>query len=279
MPSHRSPVRTFVAPCALALLVALAAAPASQAADAPSGGAVKASPSATAKAPAATSSAPAGAATKTPGSAAANAAGVPAKVPAAARPAGDGAAAPSKPADGSVLDRPTGTNVAIVVFEDLQCPDCRAAHPVLRQASKTEDVPLVIKDFPIARHEWAFPAAILAKWFEYESPELGVQFRDFVFANQEQITPENLRDAAEQFAQLFGKTLPENVDPDGKLQSRVQADYDLAVAMGLRYVPLIFVIGPGKGAERFREVTDVSKLGDTVREMKQKAVVRAPKAR
>jgi protein-disulfide isomerase len=249
MPSHRSPVRSFLAPCALALLVALAAAPASRAADAPSGAAAKASPSATAKAPT------------------------------APPPAADGTAPPPKPADGSVLDRPTGTNVAIVVFEDLQCPDCRAAHPLLRQASKTEDVPLVVKDFPIQRHEWAFPAAILAKWFEYESPELGVQFRDFVFANQEQITPANLRDAAEQFAQSFGKTLPENVDPDGKLQARVQADYDLAIAMGLRYVPLIFVIGPGKGAERFREVTDPSKLGDAIREMKQKSVVRAPKSR
>lgn len=192
-------------------------------------------------------------------------------------PAAD--AVPPKPADGSVLDRPTGTNVAIVVFEDLQCPDCRAAHPLLVQASKTEDVPLVVKDFPIQRHPWAFPAAILAKWFEYTSPDLGMRFREFVFANQEQIVPENLRDAAEQFAKANGLELPENVDPEGKLSSRVQADYDLGLNIGLRYVPLIFVIGPGKGAERFREVTDPSKLSETVREFKQKAVQRGAKGR
>lgn len=259
------PVRRELA--ALFVTTTLFVSAAHAAAPAATGGspAVAAAPAAPAKAPAPTPA-------KAPATAAKPAA--PAASPGAPPSAGSSTQPPTRPADGSVLDRPTGTNVAIVVFEDLQCPDCRAAHPLLLQASKTEDVPLVIKDFPIQRHPWAFPAAILAKWFEYESPELGLRFREFAFANQEALTPQNLRDAAEQFARLYDRTLPENVDPEGKLQSRVQNDVDLGIAIGLRYVPLIFVIGQGKGAERFREVTDPSKLAETVREFKQKAAQR-----
>jgi protein-disulfide isomerase len=272
MHSRRLAPRTLVALCATALLTISAAHAAAP--PAPGGGAA-----ATAGGSTATAKAPAAAA-KAPGPAAAPKAPVSAGGAGSAPTSGGAAAATARPADGSVLDRPTGTNVAIVVFEDLQCPDCRAAHPLLLQASKTEDVPLVIKDFPIQRHEWAFPAAILAKWFEYESPELGLRFREFAFANQELLTPANLRDAAEQFARLYDRTLPENIDPEGKLQSRVQNDVDLGALIGLRYVPLIFVVGQGKGAERFREVTDPSKLGETVREFKQKAALRgAAKAR
>ena len=36
-----------------------------------------------------------------------------------------------------VLRPPKGTQVAIVVFEDLQCPQCRRISPILEQASRT----------------------------------------------------------------------------------------------------------------------------------------------
>jgi protein-disulfide isomerase len=181
---------------------------------------------------------------------------------------------PRPPADGSFLDRPKGEPVAIVVFEDLECPDCRAAHPKLAEVAAAEKVPLEIKDFPILRHPWAFPAAIFARYFEYLKPGLGLEFRRVVFEHQPDITPANLRDFAEQFAVGHGLELPAQVDPSGKLQDRVQADFDLGRAIGLSYVPLIFVIGPGKGAERFQEVKDVTQLADVVRRFKKKAGVR-----
>jgi protein-disulfide isomerase len=171
-------------------------------------------------------------------------------------------------ADGSHLDRPTGAPVAIVVFEDLQCPDCRRMHPELTKSAERLGVPVVVRDFPIRRHVWAFPAAILARWFTLQSAALGAQFRTYVFELQPEITLANLREYADRFAEQHGVALPPDVDPSGKLQAMVQADYDLAAAIGLEYVPLIFVLGPGAGAERAQEVTDLAQLDAVVAKMK-----------
>lgn len=175
------------------------------------------------------------------------------------------------PADASKLDLPKGTDVAIVVFEDLQCPDCKAAHPHLLEAAKANGVPLVIRDFPITRHAWAFPAAILARWFTLQNAQLGLDFRAYLFENQEDVTTARLRAYADEFARAHGIALPDDVDPDGKLQRLVQDDFDLARLIGLSYVPLIFVIGHGDGPDSFVEVTDVAKLGDAIARMRKRA--------
>ncbi len=167
-------------------------------------------------------------------------------------------------ADGSQLALPPGATVAIVVFEDLQCPDCARAHPGLMAASKASDVPLVIHDFPITRHVWAFPAAVLARYFTSQSPALGVEFRSFIFENQKEITPDNLREFGDRFAAEHKLQLPPDIDPDGKLQALVQADFDLGKQIHLEYVPLMFVIGPGLGASNFVEVMDPAEIGDVV---------------
>jgi protein-disulfide isomerase len=183
----------------------------------------------------------------------------------AAAPAASGAA------DGTKLDLPKGADVAIVVFEDLQCPDCAKAHPQIAAAAKATGAPLVIRDFPLARHAWAFPAAILARHFSLQSREAGLDFRTFVFLNQALIRPENLRQAAEEFAKDRGIALPENVDPDGRLQELVQADYNLGRLIGLEYVPLILVIAPGERGSRYVEVKDPAQLQDAVTRLRQES--------
>jgi protein-disulfide isomerase len=172
------------------------------------------------------------------------------------------------PADGSQLELPKGAPVAIVVFEDLQCPDCAQAHPQLLAAAKQNKVPLVIHDFPIPRHVWAFPAAIVARYFTMQSPALGIEFRSYIFDNQRDITPDNLRGYAERFAQQHGMQLPPAIDPDGKLAALVQADFDLGKQIGLHYVPLMFVIGRGTGAAHYTEVMDPAEFDAVIARMR-----------
>jgi protein-disulfide isomerase len=171
-------------------------------------------------------------------------------------------------ADGSQLRLPAGVDLAIVVFEDLQCPDCAQAHPELLKASEALAVPLIIHDFPITRHVWAFPAAILARHFASQSAALGVEFRSFIFQNQRDIKPENLRQVGERFAQQRGLVLPVDVDPEGKLQALVQADFDLGMQIKLEYVPLVFVVARDGDASRAVEVVDLGKLGASVEQMR-----------
>ena len=172
-------------------------------------------------------------------------------------------------ADGSQVPLPKGIDLAIVIFEDLQCPDCARAHPELLKASEALNVPVVIQDFPITRHLWAFPAAILARWFTAQSPALGVEFRSYIFEHQRDIRPDNLRQYGEQFAAQHQLALPADVDPEGKLRALVQADFDLGRKIKLAYVPLIFVVRRDGEASRAVEVTDLAKLGDAVAEMKR----------
>jgi protein-disulfide isomerase len=174
-------------------------------------------------------------------------------------------------ADGSRLQLPEGADVALVVFEDLQCPDCRKEHPRLLASAAANDVPLVVHDFPIQRHKWAFPAAVLARHFGSISPELGAQFRSYVFQNQPGVGVDNIRWLGEQFAARHGVSLPAELDADGKLAAQVQADYDLGKRIGLEYVPLIFVLGRGETAPRWAEVADTSMLDLAIAQMRQKA--------
>ncbi len=167
-------------------------------------------------------------------------------------------------ADGSQLQLPDGVDVAIVVFEDLQCPDCRRSHPILVEAARATGVPLIVHDYPIPRHDWAFPAAVLARYFTQQSQALGTEFRNFIFDNQPGIGVANLREFGERFATTHGQQLPGDVDPDGRLAALVQADFDLGKQIHLEYVPLMFVVSRGDAGTRAVEVKSASDVAAAV---------------
>src|SRR5579863_349782 len=120
-----------------------------------------------------------------------------------------------------VLRPPKGAQVGIVVFEDLECPDCRRAMPLLEDAAKTYKIPLVLHDFPLPFHKWSFDAAVIARYFDTHSKQLGNQYRDYIFQHQPEITAENLRSFSEKFATDHRVDLPFVVDPQGKLAGEV----------------------------------------------------------
>src|SRR6201986_3762936 len=93
----------------------------------------------------------------------------------------------------SVPRRPKGSQVAIVIFEDLQCPMCRRTAPLVEQASKTYKIPVIRHDFPLPMHNWSYQAAIFARYFDSHSKALGNEFRDYIFENQLEINPQTLR--------------------------------------------------------------------------------------
>jgi protein-disulfide isomerase len=167
------------------------------------------------------------------------------------------------------LRPPKGAQVAIVVFQDLQCPQCGRVAPLLVQASRTYKIPLVQHDFPLPAHNWSFTAAVLARYFDTHSQEMGNAFRDAVFAHQLEINPQNLQQFAGKFADEHKIALPFVVDPEGKLAGLVRADKDLGLSLHIVHTPTIWVVSSKRTSKAYVEVTDTSQLYAIIDAMKK----------
>lgn len=168
-----------------------------------------------------------------------------------------------------ILKPPKGASVAIVIFEDLECPDCARAAPLVAEASRTYKIPLVRHDFPLPMHPWAYDAAILARYFDTHSKAVGNEFRDTVFRHQLEITKETLRSFAEKFAAAHKIEIPFVVDPDGKLAKLVNADRDLGKQLDLQHTPTLYVVSNKRSGTPFVEVVDRSQLFQLIDTMKK----------
>jgi protein-disulfide isomerase len=163
--------------------------------------------------------------------------------------------------DPAVLVPPPGAKVAIIEFEDMECPDCANANPLLREAAAKYNIPWVRHDFPLSFHPWSFQAAVNARWFDTKSKKLGNDYRDDVFANQPSITSlEVLRQFTEKFAADHKIALPFAIDPQGTLTAQVKADYALGQRVGIEHTPTIWVTTRQSKGAPFVEVLDRTKL-------------------
>jgi protein-disulfide isomerase len=158
------------------------------------------------------------------------------------------------------LRPPKGAQVAIVVFEDLQCPQCRRVAPILEQASKTYKIPLVRHDFPLPMHNWSYEAAVMARYFDSTSKGLGDEFRDYIFSNQLEINPQNLRGYAERFASAHKMDFPFVVDPQGKFAAEVNADRDVGKAIKLDHTPTVYVVSSRHPEKPYVEMKEANQL-------------------
>ncbi len=163
--------------------------------------------------------------------------------------------------DSSALKPPPGARVAIVEFEDMECPMCGRDNPILKEAAEKYQIPWVRHDFPLRMHVWSFDAAVDARWFDTKSKKIGDEFRDAIFANQSSIeTKADLRAFAEKFAQQHGIGFPFVVDPQGKLTAEVKADYALGERIGIEHTPTIWIVTNKTRGMPYTEVVDINHL-------------------
>lgn len=145
--------------------------------------------------------------------------------------------------DNSALHPPPGARVAIVEFDDMECPACAHANPILMAAAKQYNIPWIRHDFLIPYHTWSRNAAIFARWFEQQKKGLGDEYRNYIFANQNSIyNPAVLDKFTQDFARNHGIALPFNVDPQGKLAAEVSADSELSRRTGIQHTPTVFIV-------------------------------------
>jgi protein-disulfide isomerase len=163
--------------------------------------------------------------------------------------------------DPAALKPPAGARVAIIEFEDMECPDCARANPLLLEAATKYHIPWVRHDFPLPMHAWSFQAAVNARWFDTKSKALGDEYRNSVFANQPSITSTDvLVEFTQKFAQAHSIALPFAIDPQGSLAGLVKADYALGQRIGIEHTPTIWISTSNSKGAPFVEVVDRSRL-------------------
>jgi protein-disulfide isomerase len=163
--------------------------------------------------------------------------------------------------DPAALKPPPGAKVAIIEFDDMECPMCAETNPLLMQAQAKYHIPWIRYDFPLPFHPWSFQAAVYARWFDTKSKDLGNTYRNEVFANQRSIeTPRELLDFTQKFAVSHNVQLPFMVDPQGKLAAEVKADRDLGNRIGVQHTPTVWIVTAGGKGPPYREVLDNNKL-------------------
>jgi protein-disulfide isomerase len=159
--------------------------------------------------------------------------------------------------DTEALKPPAGARVAIIEFDDLECPTCAHYNPQLKAAAEKYKIPWIRHDFIIPYHNWSRNAAVKARWFDTKSKALGGEYRDEVFANQSNIY--NLAALSlftQQFAAKHGVALPMDMDPSNKFDAAVQADTDLGKRTGVDSTPTIFVVEQSAKGASYKQVID-----------------------
>jgi protein-disulfide isomerase len=160
--------------------------------------------------------------------------------------------------DTSMLRAPAGSRVAIYEFEDLECPACAHAFPIVHEAVEKYKIPLLRHDFPLKMHIWSFDAAVIARYMQDKiSPQAAEDYRRAVFANQISIaSKEDLTAFTQKYFQSHGRQMPMIIDPNGLFAAEVRADTTLGERVGLTQTPTIFIVTQ-KG---FTQVSDVTQL-------------------
>jgi len=151
--------------------------------------------------------------------------------------------------DGSPSLGAPGAPVTLVLFSDYQCQYCKEQAKTLRanlEKTYPKEARLVFKDLPIEQiHPWAKPAALIGQCVYKQNPNAFWAYHDWIFEQQGQIKPEELRAKAMDFANtrsLDSLQLTQCIE--GRLTAK-EVDRSIAEARGLQVTstPTLFVNG------------------------------------
>jgi protein-disulfide isomerase len=151
-------------------------------------------------------------------------------------------------ADQPLIEGNPNSSVRVIVYENLQCSDCAVFRKMLDEKILPKygtKIAVEHRDFPLARHKWARPAAVASRHFARQKPELAVAWRRYALEKLREITAENFEGKLSDWAKQNG------ADPakvlaalkDKALHDAVEAEYQEGVARGIARTPTVLVDG------------------------------------
>jgi protein-disulfide isomerase len=143
-----------------------------------------------------------------------------------------------------------GATVVVVLFSDFQCPHCKVEANMIRQnliATYPKQVRLYFIDFPIEQlHPWARAAADAGRCVFHQDANAFWDYYDWIYAHQETITVENLKEIVDIFAKdrkdVDSTKLNACIDTK-ETDKEVTGELDKAKEMDVTGTPTMFVNG------------------------------------
>jgi protein-disulfide isomerase len=147
-----------------------------------------------------------------------------------------------------LVEGTAGSPVRVLIYEDLQCPDCADFRKVLDEKLLPKyhsQVAFEHRDFPLAKHAWARKAAIAARFVAATKPDLAVAFRQYLMGHQGEINAENFNGVLDRYARAHGMDPAQAIAAldDKQLAAAVQQDFEEGVARGIAHTPTVLVNG------------------------------------
>ena len=143
---------------------------------------------------------------------------------------------------------PADAPITIIEFADFECPYCARAFGEIETLVNTTykgRVRLIWKNFPLNVHPWAEQAAVAAECARQQNPTAFWSFARDLYRDQNDITPQNLRDHVTSYSSALGL--------DGKAldacmlgkdaEARVQQDIKDAQTVKINSTPTFVVNG------------------------------------
>lgn len=142
-----------------------------------------------------------------------------------------------------------GAPVSIVVYGDFQCPVCKVEADVMRKnvvQTFPDKVQVVFKDFPLESiHPWARAASNIGRCIYHGSSDAFWKYHDWIYENQEGITPETLNAKVTEWAGTAGvDAIQLRRCIDGKsTEKEVALTMAEGVALGVDATPTVYLNG------------------------------------
>ena len=143
-----------------------------------------------------------------------------------------------------------GAPVTVVEFGDFQCPYCKQEAAVIRKQlmeAYPAGVQLFYMDYPLAAiHPFARGAAVMGRCIYSQNNGSFWAYHDWIFANQAEITPDNLRVKALEYAASDPNLNVEKLNACTVApEPRAEVDRTVAIgdALGINGTPTLFING------------------------------------
>jgi protein-disulfide isomerase len=167
--------------------------------------------------------------------------------------------------DTSMLKPPPGVKVAVLEWQDLTCPACKNAFPIVHAAVAHYNIPLIERDFLLSGEHTMLGDREAAIWARYLQDKMSMkvadEYRGAVFAGQGTIAnKDDMLNFTRRFFQTHGLQMPFVPDPTGQFGREVDADKAMGEKLGVYYTPCIVVCTQ----REWVHVTDVSLLYQTI---------------